>query len=93
MMWSDGLFNVLMVPIVIVPFCFHIVEICGGIGSISKAGERFGWRSLSLELKLGWDVLDESVFLRLIWICLSGRCFFLMLEPPCTKMLLARKPG
>ena len=58
------------------PVCFHVIEVCGGIGGIGAAAIRRNCRTLNLELKLGWDVLDAAVFRWLIWICLTGRCFF-----------------
>ena len=75
------------------PVCFEVIEVCGGIGGIGDAALKRGCRTLNMELKLGWDVLDDGVLRWLIWMCISGRCFFLMLEPPCTTMSLARKPG
>ena len=44
------------------PVCFHVIEVCGGIGGIGAAAIRRNCRTLNLELKLGWDVLDAGFF-------------------------------
>ena len=45
-----------------------------------------------MEVKLGWDILDDTIFRWLIWMSVTG-LFPMMLEPAFTTMALARKPG
>ena len=72
---------------------FHLMEICGGTGGLSRAA---GARGLSVgpnvELKKEMDVLDPNVFGWVRWSILRGRIYCLVVEPPCTTDSLARCP-
>ena len=66
--------------------CYHVIEVCGGVGGIGGAAIRQGCRTLNMDLQLGWDVLDAAIFRWLVRMGVTGRCFFMMLEavvPPC----------
>ena len=63
--------------------CFAVMEICGGCGGISKYTRRFGLRTGPvLEIKKGWDLFAGGVFMWLFRMCMAGRIWLLILEPP-----------
>ena len=63
------------------------------MGGIGQRLAHKGLTVVNVELKLGWDFLDDIVMSWLIHVCLSGYCRFLLLETPCTTCSLARKPA
>ena len=72
---------------------FVVVEVCGGMGGITKACTRRGVRcGPVVELALGYDVFDAGLFEGLLRLALFGRIWLMCLEPPCTSFSLARKP-
>ena len=73
--------------------CFAVMEVCGGVGGISKYASAFGLRTGPvLELKKGWDLFEGGLFMWLFRMCLAGRIWLLVLEPPCTTFSIARCP-
>ena len=73
--------------------CFAVLEVCGGCGGISKYTRRYGLRTGPvLEIKKGWDLFAGGVFMWLFRMCLAGRIWLLILEPPCTTFSIARCP-
>ena len=75
------------------PCCFAVLEVCGGCGGISKYTRRYGLRTGPvLEIKKGWDLFAGGVFMWLFRMCLAGRIWLLVLEPPCTTFSIARCP-
>ena len=72
---------------------FVVLEVCGGSGGISRACEKRGIRrGPVIELKTGFDLFDEALFMWVLRMCLSGRVWLLIVEPPCTTFSLARHP-
>ena len=73
--------------------CFAVMEVCGGCGGISKYTIEFGLRTGPvLELKKGWDIFEGGLFMWLFRMCLAGRIWLLVFEPPCTTFSIARCP-
>ena len=73
--------------------CFVMIEVCGGRGGVTKACRQRGmFCGPVIELALGYDVFDATLFDWLLRLSLSGRVFCILLEPPCTSFSLARKP-
>ena len=73
--------------------CFAVLEVCGGCGGITKWCNRLGLvTGPVIELKQGWDLFEEGLFLWLFCLALAGRIWLLILEPPCTTFSIARCP-
>ena len=65
---------------------FVVVEVCGGMGGITKACARRGMRcGPVIELAPGYDVFDAGLFERLMRLALCGRiwlrCAWSLLAP------------
>eukprot|EP00438_Fugacium_kawagutii_P026890 Skav209536 [mRNA] locus=scaffold2497:55771:60994:- [translate_table: standard] len=77
-------------------FAFDFVEICGGVGSVSKAMAREGYQVLP-PIELSDSVHFDIQGLRLVeWICYmlrKGRLKSLMVEPVCTTFSAAAHPS
>ena len=70
-----------------------MLEVCGGAGGISQICDKRGiLGGPVVELKSGFDLLDESIFIWLLRLSPAGRIWLLVLEPPCTTFSLARHP-
>ena len=66
----------------------------GGSGGFSGACRKASiYCGPVIELADGFDVLSGSLFFLLLRLCLAGRVWLAVLEPPCTTFSLARKPG
>ena len=73
--------------------CFVVLEVCGGAGGINKVCDsKRITRGPVVELKSGFDLLDEDIFIWLLRLALAGIIWLLVLEPPCTTFSLARRP-
>ena len=72
---------------------WHCIDVCGGQGGIGRRLAGRGYTVVNIELKLGWDLLDEIGLAWLVHVVLSVCCRFLILEPPCTTCSLAREPA
>ena len=73
---------------------YVVLEVCGGKGGISGACRKASiYCGPVIELADGFDLLSGSLFFLLLRLCLAGRVWLAVLEPPCTTFSLARKPG
>ena len=71
-----------------------VLEVCGGKGGISMECRKAGvFCGPVIEIADGFDLLCGDLFMLLMRLCLAGRVWLAVLEPPCTTFSLARKPG
>ena len=73
--------------------CFAVLEVLGGCGGITKWASRYGLSvGPVIELKQGWNLSEDGLFMWLFRLALAGRIWLLILEPPCTTCSIARSP-
>ena len=74
-------------------FEVDFIEVYAGSAKLSKSMCALGFRvGPPIELKQGWDMASESLFLLLLQLSKEGRIGLLWLGPPCTTFSLARFP-
>ena len=78
-------------PLADAPFDF--LEVYAGKGNMSRAWARRGFRVLPpLDLKQGWDLLEQDLFWGILGLVRGGKIRFLWWAPPRTTFSLARAP-